>query len=81
MTKKTLDSMLDALHKGNLFDWLSDNAYGLTKDEVIHVAKELAYAMEQPLSQEETRSKYQMREEFAQNMADFYDTWGFDEEE
>ena len=91
MTEKTFDSMVDAVNKGEMLDWLYDNHDKLSKDELAQIARELYWAMEQPLkfywateqplSDEDSHSREERRKTFLDNMSDHYDTFGFDDED
>lgn len=81
MTEKTFDSMVDAVNKGEMLDWLYDNGSKLSKDEIAQIARELYWAMEQPLSDEDRHSREERRKTFIDNMTDHYDSFGFDDED
>ena len=81
MTKKTFETMRKAVDSNNMFDWIANNQQNLTKYEMTLIAKELAYAMQQPLSPMESHSTHYCNETFLNNIVDFYETFGWDDEE
>ena len=81
MTKKQFESLEKAANTNNLFDWLYVNEAELSKEEITRIARELAYAMLNPLKVDDEASVKEMREEFLNELYDFYDTFGFDDDE
>lgn len=82
MTKKLFQSLEKAVDDNNLFSWLYEHEEELDKDELFRIARELAYATLNPFKKDyETTSVKEMKTLFLDNLADWYDTFGFDDGE
>lgn len=81
MTKKTFQSLVEAVNQGSLYDWLYSHEEELTKEEILHIARELAFASFNPYEDNETVSIYFMKSSLINELADYYSTWGFDDDE
>ena len=78
MTKQLYKSLIKAAKEGNLFDWLYSESYQLDKDELSLVARELAYALQQPDRPDSEFRRGTLVGTFIYHMNDFYDTYGFE---
>lgn len=45
MTKELKESLISAIKEDTLFDWLYEHSYEMTSDEILIVARELAYCI------------------------------------
>lgn len=46
MNRELIQGLLKAIDEKKVYDWLSDNYWKLSKDELATISKELAYALE-----------------------------------
>lgn len=73
MTKKLFNSMVEATKKGSLFDWLYKNAEELDRDELARIAREIALVAD--------TDSQDPKNDFINEITDFYETFGFDDED
>ena len=81
MTKQLFKSLIDSAYDGNTLDWLYTHQEELDKDEVCLIARELAYACQDPLDPNGELTRKDIADAFNVSMTDYYDTYGFDDEE
>lgn len=81
MTKKLFESLEKATNEDALYGWLYDHEEELSKDEVLRIALEISNASLDPFATTETVSRYSIKQTFLYNLADYYNTFGWDDEE
>lgn len=81
MTKKRYEEVISAMRRGNLFDYIADNAYDMDKADLALIAKELAYACSQPLNPNDRMSRSEIADVFTQYVKEYNEAFGFDEED
>lgn len=85
MTKKLFDSFTEAVNSPSihLFDWLYEHEAELSREEIALIARELAYATfySNEAVMNETVSKHLIKQTFLSELSEWYDAFGFDDEE